>query len=120
LVEVCKSAKTTAEKIAAFFENDYVLLVNLDRAVGECARELMNVGYSLKPGDAVHLATAAISPGVEQFHTFDDKLLRLNGLIDKSDGTKLKICKPDAGASPAPLLDAIHAQKPADPAKDET
>jgi predicted nucleic acid-binding protein len=112
LVEVCKSTKVTADKIAAFFETDYVLLVNLDRAVGERARDLMNAGFSsLKPPDAVHLATAAISPDVEQFHTFDDRLLRLDGLIDKSNGAKLKICKPDAGASPAPLLDAMHAQK---------
>jgi hypothetical protein len=91
------------------------LLVNLDRAVGERARELMNAGYSsLKPPDAVHLATAAISPDVEQFHTFDRRLLDLDGLIDKADGTKLKICKPDAGASPAPLLDAMHAEEPTD------
>jgi predicted nucleic acid-binding protein len=73
LVEVCKSNKVTVDKIAAFFDNDYILLVNLDRAVGERGRELMNAGYSLKPPDAVHLATAAVSPDVEQFHTFDDR-----------------------------------------------
>lgn len=111
LVEVCKSTTISNDKIAAFFESDYVLLVNLDRAVGERARDLMNSGYSLKPPDAVHLATAVISPDVEQFQTFDDRLLKLDGLIDKADGTKLKICKPDAGASPAPLLDAMHAKK---------
>jgi hypothetical protein len=42
LVEVCRSNKVTVDKIAAFFENDYILLVNLDRAVGERGRELMN------------------------------------------------------------------------------
>jgi hypothetical protein len=117
LVEVCKSNKVTVDKIAAFWENDYILLVNRDRAVGERGRELMNAGYSLKPPVAVHLATAALSPDVEQFHTFDDRILNLDGMINKADGSKLKICKPDAGVSPAPLLDAMHAEKPADSTK---
>ena len=42
-------------------------------------------------------------------HTFDDKLLGLDGLIDKLDGTKLKICKPDPGGPAAPLLEAMKA-----------
>ena len=62
----------------------------------------------LKPPDALHLATAAVSPGVEEMHTFDDRLLKLDGLIDKVDGAKLKICKPDVGGPPAPLLEAMR------------
>jgi predicted nucleic acid-binding protein len=114
LVEVCKaptSKKTTSDKLAEFFENDYILLTNLDRMVAERGRELMIAYGGLKPPDAVHIATAAVSPGVEEMHTFDDRLLKLDGLIDKADGTKLKICKPDAGAPPAPLLEATHAGK---------
>jgi len=38
-------------------------------------------------------------------HTFDKKLLDMDGLVDKADGTKLKICKPDVG-EPLPLLQA--------------
>jgi hypothetical protein len=91
--------------IADYFESDYILLVNVDRSVGERARVLMTSGFAgLKPPDAIHLATAAIS-GVEEMHTFDARLLGLDGVIDKSDGTRLKICKPDAGGPPAPLLD---------------
>jgi predicted nucleic acid-binding protein len=110
LVEVCKTPadkKITSDKLAEFFENDYILLTNLDRMVAERGRELMVRHPGLKPPDAVHLATAAVSPGVEEMHTFDDRLLALDGAIDKADGTKLKICKPDAGAPPAPLLEAI-------------
>jgi hypothetical protein len=44
-------------------------------------------------------------------HTFDDKLLALEGQIDKLSGTKLKICKPDPGGKPAPLLDAMKAKE---------
>ena len=110
LAEVCKNPSiraTRADLIADYFENDYILLVNVDRAVGERARVLMTSGYSgLKPPDAIHLATAALS-GVEEMHTFDGRLLDLNGIIDKSDGTKLKIRKPDPGGPPAPLLDAM-------------
>ena len=87
------------------------LITNLDRMVAERGRELMIAYGSLKPPDAVHIATAAVSPGVEEMHTFDDRLLKLDGLIDKADGTKLKICKPDAGAPPAPLLETARGGK---------
>ena len=110
LAEVCKSPAVKAtepSKIAEYFEVDYILLVNLDRAVGELARTLMGRGYSkLKPADACHLASAAIANAIE-LHTFDEKLLALDGLIDKSDKTRLRICRPDAGGSPAPLLEAM-------------
>jgi len=115
LVEVCKDPAIKAQPadaVADYFENDYILLVNLDRSVGEHARSLMTAGHAgLKPPDAIHLATAAIS-GVEELHTFDGKLLDLDGVLDKSDGTKLKICKPDPGAPPAPLLAALDKGKP--------
>ena len=108
LAEVCKPGQGAAD-IEAFFENDYILLVNMDRFVGDRAQKLMGGSISgLKPPDATHLATAAISD-VEEMHTFDDRLLKLDGIIDKSDGTKLKICKPDPGGPPAPLLEAMKA-----------
>jgi predicted nucleic acid-binding protein len=114
LVEVCRapgSKKTILDKLAEFFENDSILLTNLDRMVAERGRELMIAYGDLKPPDAVHLATAAVSPGVEEMHTFDDRLIKLDGLIDKADGTKLKICKPDARAPLAPLFEAARGGK---------
>jgi predicted nucleic acid-binding protein len=108
LAEVCKNKDIKdgdPKKIAEFFEHDYLLLVNLDRDVGEQARELMMAGISkLKPADACHLATAAMTPDVVELHTFDEKLLSLNGSITKADGTPLKICWPDVGGPPPPLL----------------
>jgi predicted nucleic acid-binding protein len=112
LVEVCKNPGLKDEgedKLAAFFEQDYLLLVNLDRHVGERARRLMMSGYSgLKPPDACHLATACVA-NVEEMHTFDDRLLKLSDILDKADGTKLKIRKPDPGGPPTPLLDKMNS-----------
>ncbi|MBS7702700.1 type II toxin-antitoxin system VapC family toxin [Chelatococcus asaccharovorans] len=110
LVEVCKHPRVRSDSpdlIAEYFENDFVILANLDRFSGERARELMLAGYSkLKPPDAAHLATAAIT-NVEEMHTFDDKLLSLDGFIDRADGIKLKICTPHADGPSLPLLELI-------------
>jgi len=119
LVEVCKDGKDNSDKVKDYYENDYILLANVDRFVAERARELMMAAYAkIKPPDAVHLATAAISPNVEAMHTFDIRLLGLDGKINKESGGTLKICKPDAGGSPAPLLEAMHAGKPTEPSED--
>lgn len=110
LVEVCKNPNVKAEgedRIASFFEHDYITLVNLDRFAGERARELMLSGLSrLKPADAAHVASAALTD-VDEFHTFDQDVIRLSGLIDKANASKLVICKPGSDAAPAPLLDRM-------------
>jgi predicted nucleic acid-binding protein len=113
LVEVSKDGKDNSDKVKDYLESDYILVTSVDRFVAERARELMRAGYAkIKPPDAVHLATAAISPNVEAMHTFDIRLLGLDGKINKEGGGTLKICKPDAGGSPAPLLEAMRAGKP--------
>ena len=110
LAEVCKDPaikNQQADTISDYFENDYILLVNVDRFVGERARILMMGGFAgLKPPDAIHIATAAIS-GVEEMHIFDQTLLNLDCLVDKLDGSTLKICKPDPGGPATPLLDPL-------------
>ncbi|MGH6867886.1 MAG: hypothetical protein ACREDA_03220, partial [Methylocella sp.] len=104
------------DKIAAFFKHEFIIVANLNRYVGERGRELMLIGYpGLKPPDASHVETAAIS-NADEMHTFDKKLLDMNGLVDRADGTKLKICKPDVG-DPLPLLQAAaqkHLEVPSD------
>lgn len=106
LAEVCKSPEVrqgSPDRIADFFESDYILISAVDTVVGQRARKLMISGYAgLKPPDAVHVATALIL-NVDEMHTFDDALLALSGRLDKDDGTKLKICKPNAG-DPTPLF----------------
>jgi hypothetical protein len=94
-------------QVADFFEHEFILLVNIDHELSMMARSLMSAGYSkLKPIDACHIAAAARSLS-EEMHTFDDKILALDGLIDKPDGTKLKICKPGYGGPPLPLLQLV-------------
>ncbi|WP_315777301.1 MULTISPECIES: type II toxin-antitoxin system VapC family toxin [unclassified Bradyrhizobium] len=112
LAEVCKHpelVKTqTDDKIAAFFERDFVFVVNVDTGVGERARKLMMAGHKgLRPPDAIHVATALLLPGIEEMHTFDGKLLDLDGLLSKPTGEKLKVCKPGSAAA-APLLEKLN------------
>jgi predicted nucleic acid-binding protein len=115
LAEVCKNEDVrdqSPDKIAEYFENDYILVVALDKFVGERARQLMLGGYSkLKPPDASHVATALLM-NVDEMHTFDDKLIDLSGLLDRADGKKLKICKPST-SDPTPLFgpDVFGANK---------
>lgn len=109
LVEVCKAPSVTAtgpDVIAAYFQHDYILLVPVDSVVGARGRALMLAGLGLKPPDATHLATALVA-NVDELHTFDDKLLGLDGKLFKADGTALKICKPGQGGSQPPLLKAM-------------
>ena len=99
---------TDDQRVRDFFDNDYILLVNVDKHLGDFARRLMLAGHSgLKPPDAIHLATARVA-NVDEFHTFDDRLLTLDGVIDRLDGTRLAIKKPAVPAPPAPLLDDIE------------
>jgi predicted nucleic acid-binding protein len=111
LVEVLARNRTSdleGHKVRDFFDNDYILIVNLDKQVGDLARRLMLARHAgLKPPDAVNLATACTA-NVHEFHTFDDRLLALDGLIDKTDGTRLVIMEPALPAPPAALLDEIE------------
>jgi predicted nucleic acid-binding protein len=111
LVEVLsrdRPAGIADQKVRDYFDNEYILIVNVDKQVGDRARQLMLAGHAgLKPPDAIHVATACIA-NAEELHTFDDRLLALDGKIDKLDGTRLVIRKPAVPAPSAPLLDEIE------------
>lgn len=94
-------------QVADFFDHDFILLVSVDREAGLVARQLMSAGYSkLRPMDACHIAAAVLCMA-QEMHTFDEKILALDGLIDKPDGSRLRICKPGEGGPPLPLLNGV-------------
>jgi predicted nucleic acid-binding protein len=71
---------TEAEKINAFFENDYILTVALDREIAKSAQKLV-WEYGVHPKDATHLATA-LQVALEIVDTFDEELItRFNNRI---------------------------------------
>ena len=74
-----KLSKTDAAKIRDFFENDFVTIRNVDRLIAERAGEFVRE-HNLKPPDAIHAATA-LSFKCDCLHTYDKKLLRLDGKI---------------------------------------
>ena len=97
LAEVCKghsASQTHLEKLPQFFEKTYILTVPVDKEIGLLAQHLQTKELNtLKPPDAVHLASA-LRAEVSEFHTFDDKILKLNEKISCKMGFKLLICKP--------------------------
>lgn len=78
------------ERIKAFFEQPYILIANLDRFVAEEARKLCWKFDSLKPKDALHVASA-LETGCANLDTFDIGLLKLNGQLT---GVLLHIGRP--------------------------
>jgi len=68
------------EAIRLFFQNDFLIVRNLDHFVGEYARNLIWKYSHLKPKDSIHLATAHLHR-IEFLDTFDDDLIKLDGLI---------------------------------------
>lgn len=106
--EVCRDrnrSRSEKDKIAAYFEHDYILPMPVDRQVGEEARELMLSDFpGLKPLDAIHIASAAVA-NVREMHTFDEKLLNLHEKVARKDGILLKIVKPNVPLPPAPLFE---------------
>ena len=76
--------------IRDFFEQPYILVANLDRFVAEHARQLCWQFDSLKPKDALHLASA-IETECPNLDTFDADLIGLNG---KLSGVMIHIDRP--------------------------
>jgi predicted nucleic acid-binding protein len=70
---------TDAAMIRCFFENDFIAVRNVDRLIAERAGEFVRK-HTIKPPDAIHLATAAFSK-CSCLQTYDRPLLRLDGQI---------------------------------------
>jgi len=60
------------EKILAFFENDFIVLIDVDRTNGEEANRICR-DLGLLPGDATHLA-CALRAGCDVLLAWDDRI----------------------------------------------
>ncbi|MCL2503359.1 MAG: PIN domain-containing protein [Coriobacteriia bacterium] len=104
LTEVIKPAKTGTlavyrnkdEDINRFFEQPFVVVRNADRAVCEEARRLIWQHRHLNRNDAIHVATAMLTGNVLALDTFDDDMLRIDGI----GNPPLKIGRPDVPFQP--------------------
>ena len=99
-----------------------IQLVEFYEVIAAKARELMRAaiphGWSLKPNDAIHLATADHLK-VSEMHSYDEKLYKYKELTD----THFPICRPVA-TQPIIDFDAHHTEEgtnePAEPNPQET
>jgi predicted nucleic acid-binding protein len=90
-------ARQDRERVRRFFENEYILLADVDRQIAELAQDVV-WDYEVNPKDAIHVATAMTAGqrvGIEQFDTFDGPLIAKSGKIGNPG---LKIGRPDLPA----------------------
>jgi predicted nucleic acid-binding protein len=83
-----------AEKVRGFFANEYIVLYDVDRIIGEKAQDLVWF-HGVKPKDSIHVATALVTGpaiGIEQLDTFDGGLIGLSGQLGDPP---LRIGRPD-------------------------
>lgn len=111
LAEVCKSPEAKDEntgKLPNFLDHEFMIVVPVDKDVGLKAQSLQVSGLvSLKPPDAIHLASAQ-KANCEEFHTFDNGLIGLDGNIAARNGNAIKICKPGEGAPLDGLFEEVN------------
>lgn len=70
-------------QINRFFRHEWIVLREVDRTIGEAARDLI-WNHGVRPRDALHLATAlAGDVDYDQFDTFDKDLVLLSGKLGK-------------------------------------
>ena len=92
------------EKFRALLKRKDIIPVNVDRAISSLAGQVRDY-YRGKPKqviggmDALHLATAILYK-VDEFHTFDTKLIRYSSNVA---GHSLVICKPRSAQPKLPF-----------------
>ena len=92
-------------KFRGLLKRKDVLAVNVDRTVSKLAGEIrdhyrgQSPKQSIQGMDAIHLATAILYK-VDEFHTFEPKLIRYNGNVAEHP---LVICEPRSKQSQLPL-----------------
>jgi predicted nucleic acid-binding protein len=98
--EVKALAVAKDEQFESFIQQPFVMVVQIDGAIGVAARRLLRNHPPLKkPNDAIHLASAAFG-NVEALYTFDsENLIPLSNKILRADLQPLIIGEP-----PAPFI----------------
>lgn len=111
LSEVCRKPVDPTSpgiNLPAFFDQPYILLMNVDKQVGQKAQSLQVAGVTgLKPQDATHLASALVW-NIPTLHTFDKKLLKLDKALTSNDGSQLRIIRPTEDETPDMFLRAAE------------
>lgn len=114
LAEVCKKppdATSPANNLPSFFNQKYILLINVDKEVSLKAQSLLLANLAgLKPFDAIHLASALVAE-IQVFHTFDDRLLSKTNQLSLSDGSTMKIVRP---TEELPMPELLKRMQPND------
>ncbi|WP_420263744.1 type II toxin-antitoxin system VapC family toxin [Candidatus Magnetominusculus dajiuhuensis] len=77
-----KIDRRKSDEICSFFDNEYIVLINVDRHIAESSRNLLWDYGALRPNDAIHIASA-IEAEIPIIDTFDKYLINLNGKIGK-------------------------------------
>lgn len=86
-----KMTKEEMERFRNFMRNKTMIQSRVvDIPVAEKAGEIRSRS-NIKTPDAIHIATAIVI-GAESFHTFDDRLLRLNGK-EEVNGLSITACE---------------------------
>ena len=80
-------------ELEAFFEHEFLVLVDLNRAISEFARKLM-WQHGMRAYDANHLSTA-IHADVHFVDAFDNGFLKQDGKFTRSDGTPIRVGYPN-------------------------
>ncbi len=97
--------------LPGFFEKSYILIVPVDMAIGIRAQAMQTSGLvNLKPPDTIHLASAQRAKVIE-LHSFDDRILNLDGQIVGIDGNTMRICRPTEGKPLGPLFEEGKDEK---------
>lgn len=72
--------ESVEKTILQFFETPFLYLHPVNRFVAERSRPIIR-NFGLKPLDAIHVASALMMK-VERMHTYDAKILKLDGKIE--------------------------------------
>ena len=91
----CEIPEQAIKQFEDFMKNgNLVEVLAVDTRIAKRAQELRNrlneKGRNIETPDAIHIATAIVSKA-KQLHTFDDKILRLNGK-DEVEGLVITAC----------------------------